>query len=184
MATCGIIARKTSGGFEGRYHHWDSYPDGLGRALYRMYHEHFQQDIQAMLHFLIDEHQAGWSTLVETDLAMTPGWTTFVFEEPCPEPNTALSQVLYQDWQVRYTHALARWEATDGRRPRCYCHGLRHEEGRLITALNQEPDAEYLYVIDAGTCLMEIYQADDSKRLLGVVALDGPEPDWAQVQEA
>jgi len=53
MATRGVIARKTEDGFEGRYHHFDSYPTGLGETLFDLYNGHFKKDLTAMLKYLI-----------------------------------------------------------------------------------------------------------------------------------
>ena len=67
MSTRGCIARLTSRSpirFEGVYHHWDSYPSGLGRMLYLLWNEDFNRDTRAMLRELVDEHGAGWSTIV------------------------------------------------------------------------------------------------------------------------
>lgn len=67
MSTRGCIARLTGKApirFEGVYHHWDSYPSGLGRMLYTLWNQDFQRDTQAMLRELIDVHGAGWSTII------------------------------------------------------------------------------------------------------------------------
>ncbi len=76
MATRGIIAReKMDTTFEGRYHHWDSYfEDGLGETLCSLYQGYFQRDLKAMLRVLIDEHPAGWSSIVDRDFTLSPGW--------------------------------------------------------------------------------------------------------------
>lgn len=65
MSTRGAIARVTGDGFEGRYHHWDSYPTGLGKTLWEKYHGEFESDLERMLQALIDEHPSGWSTINE-----------------------------------------------------------------------------------------------------------------------
>jgi hypothetical protein len=63
MSTRGVIARKTGSGFRGVYHHWDSYPSGLGKMLFELRNKKFKGDTQKMLKFLIDEHPNGWSTI-------------------------------------------------------------------------------------------------------------------------
>jgi hypothetical protein len=56
MSTNGIIARSTGEGtFAGRYHHWDSYPSGLGTTLVELYRGHFNRDLDRMLQVL------GWA---------------------------------------------------------------------------------------------------------------------------
>lgn len=72
MSTHGTILRSNHTGV---YHHFDSYPNGLGRALWNLLHGHFKGDTKAMLKVLIDEHSAGWSTIVDSDFSMSPGYT-------------------------------------------------------------------------------------------------------------
>ena len=73
MSTRSVIARPTETGFLGRYHHWDGYPAGLGATLYENYRGHFQRDLDAMCRFLLDDHPAGFSTIVGRDpLLATP----------------------------------------------------------------------------------------------------------------
>ncbi len=66
MATRGAIFRKDEDGMVGRYHHWDSYPAGLGRTLYHWYGK-FDGDLRRMMEYLIDRHPAGWSTIVDRE---------------------------------------------------------------------------------------------------------------------
>jgi hypothetical protein len=66
MSTNGIIARPKGDGWEGRYHHWDSYPSGLGKALWSAYHERFARNLHFMTKVLIDQHPAGWSTIISS----------------------------------------------------------------------------------------------------------------------
>ena len=70
VSTRGVIARQKGDAFEGRYHHWDSYPSGLGKALWELAHNEFKGDIEGMLRILIDEHPAGWSTIVNKDFSL------------------------------------------------------------------------------------------------------------------
>ena len=74
MGTRGAIARKTKDGFEGRYHHWDSYSDGLGEALFKLCRGHFGGDFTTMVRTLIDDHPGGWSTIIGADWALVPGF--------------------------------------------------------------------------------------------------------------
>lgn len=61
--------------WSGRYHHWDSYPKGLGKTLWELYHGQFKKDIRRMLRVLIDEHPAGWSTINRKDFSLEPGYS-------------------------------------------------------------------------------------------------------------
>jgi hypothetical protein len=63
MSTRGAIGRKVGKGFKGVYHHWDSYPSGLGHYLWIIRNKWFKGDTKKMLNFIIDEHPAGWSGL-------------------------------------------------------------------------------------------------------------------------
>jgi hypothetical protein len=73
MGTRGCIARRTGEfSFKGRYHHWDSYPSGLGAALFALNRGHFGGDTAAMLRVLLDEHKAGWSTILGADFSLPP----------------------------------------------------------------------------------------------------------------
>jgi hypothetical protein len=105
MSTHGTILREN---LTGAYHHFDSYPEGLGRALWHLLHTHFNGDVKQMLKVLIDEHPAGWSTIVDTDFALTPG---------------------YSDYHQR---------STNSNQPECYCHGQRHEDPNPVRGLDAE----------------------------------------------
>lgn len=75
MSTRCIIAQETAGGWEGRYCHFDGYPKGIGVTLYNAFDGHFGRDLQALQKFLIDDHPAGWSGLVDCDFSKKPGYT-------------------------------------------------------------------------------------------------------------
>lgn len=84
MSTRSVIARKTQTGFTGVYHHWDGYPSGLGAMLFELRNGHFKRDTQAMLRYLIDEHPAGWSTIINADFSLPSG--------PRPDSNLEICQ--------------------------------------------------------------------------------------------
>lgn len=84
MSTHGAIARLTAPGrWVGRYHHSDSYPSGLGRTLFRLYHEVFNRDLTAMLKMLIDDHPAGWSSIVDKDFNHPTGYQRYSLGPSC-----------------------------------------------------------------------------------------------------
>jgi hypothetical protein len=129
VSTNGIIARSTGERtFVGRYHHWDSYPSGLGVALVDLYRGHFKRDLTRMLHVLLDEHPAGWSTIVHKDFALKPGFTN-IAQRP--------EGMSIEEFQNRRLN----------RRPQCYCHGHRHEEG-WIADEKSDCGAEWAYVFE------------------------------------
>lgn len=169
MGTRGVIARVTGDGFEGRYHHWDSYPTQLGRSLYTFAQ---QIGVKRLLEILVDEHVVGWSTINGHDITKTPGYLE-LGKRHDGEPE-------------RFTDAHTAWERTQG--PQCYCHGDRHEtEPLLITDVSADAGAEWAYAINEDTLGMVVYKrvytSSESKwRLVGVVHLDAPEPDWAALE--
>src|SRR5713101_1659792 len=129
MSTNGIIARSTGEGtFQGRYHHWDSYPSGLGVALVELYHCHFKDDLTRMLQVLLDKHPAGWSTIVHKDFNLKSGYTNI---------GTRPDGMSIEEFQNQRLN----------RRPQCYCHGHRHEEGFLHDE-KSDCGAEWAYVFD------------------------------------
>jgi hypothetical protein len=177
MSTRGCIARlqqRSPLEFKGVYHHWDSYPSGLGRTLFRIRRRDFNGDTKAMLNALIDKHAAGWSTIVGRDFALTPGFCT--------------ARVPGQDTD------------DEDKRPECYCHGDRSEEGWTVTHKNAAGSGvEYAYVFDGprmlilgsfccdGAKMVGMFGVGDPKAIWSVIAevdLDGPEPDWTAMDTA
>ena len=159
MSTRSVIARPSgSGSFEGRYHHFDGYPSGLGRQLYRLYHGVFKHNLDRMCAVLLYEHPAGWSTIIAE-------WSS--------------------DATTRETGSRDRQPSTSpfDEGPSCYCHGSRHQPGHLITERSADGAfCEYAYVLERNghnRSVMRILSAGDGRwPLLGIVDLDGPEPDW------
>ncbi len=154
MSTRSVIARQVGDGFVGRYHHSDGYPSGVGAALYKLYNGHFKQDAKRMLEVLIDEHPAGWSTIV----------------------GRTLGEVA--DFGKRIGFRERDHGTTDC--PQCYCHGSRHEEAYEITDQDVPFDIEYIYVINEHAALMTIISKHTD--LFYTVRLDGPEPDWKAIE--
>lgn len=74
MSTRGVIGVSRDGRtWFGRYHQFDSYPEGLGLALQECY-RHFGGDIERMLHYLLEEHRSGWRTIVQADFNLPAGF--------------------------------------------------------------------------------------------------------------
>jgi hypothetical protein len=148
MSTRGIIARKTGEGtFAGRYHHWDSYPEGLGKTLVMLHQGHFKGDLGRMLEVLIDEHPAGWSTINGKDFSLKPGYVDSCYPEAIRKLTGKAYDKAVEDWK----------NTADQRRPICYCHGKRHEEDDLCTE-KTNCGAEWIYVFDIDTHKMEIFK--------------------------
>jgi len=198
MATRGAIARLTNVlplQWSGRYHHWDSYPDGLGRELWKLYQGHFGRDLDRMLRDLLDEHPAGWSNLSSFGASL--------------------------DLERGLANALTTGDPVDtpgASGPNCYCHGERQEEAWEVNQGNASGSGvEWVYVftssyaaaLDAsdpigkatrqdamlilssytpsGRKAIGMFGMGDPKahwRLAAVVDLKGPEPDWNAIQES
>jgi hypothetical protein len=173
----------------GRYIHADGYPSGVGKTLYHAIREHFQGDIAAALKLLIDDHPAGWSALAGADFTLKPGFTNF----------SVPKKYRHKDGSTDWT---AFWNSPLQRRPRCYCHGQRHEERADLTldkasswgceyAYVVSPESRKLYVLSSytkdgdkmiGMCGMG--DEDAAWKLLAEVDLDGEEPDWEKLDRA
>lgn len=175
MSTRGCIARlqrKAPLEFKGVYHHWDSYPSGLGRTLFRIRRQDFNGDTNAMLNVLIDQHGAGWSTIVGRDFTLTPGFRGASLSNACAKGEDA--------------------------RPECYCHGSRDEEGWAVTHENAAGSGiEYAYVFDGSKMLVVGSFRSNGVKMVGMfgmgdpgatwsviaaVDLNGPEPDWSVME--
>ena len=174
MSTRGCIARlqrRAPLEFKGVYHHWDSYPSGLGRALFRLRSTCFARDTEAMLRALIDEHPAGWSTIVGATFSKVPGFRN------------------------RGSQGTA-----DDDAPQCYCHGDRSESDWAVTQRNAAGSGvEYVYAFDGAAMLvLGSYCADGEKmigmfgagdhaagwRIIAEIDLDGSAPDWKALDGA
>jgi hypothetical protein len=85
MSTNGVIAMpKGLHNFLGRYHHWDSYPAGLGVTLINGKNKYFSGDVRRMIeHFVINE-KAGWSTVIAYNPAGPASWD-YDHEKPYPQ---------------------------------------------------------------------------------------------------
>jgi len=62
VSTRGCIARVHGDGFRGVYHHFDAYPQALGKKLFDLAQT---RDLSDMARELIDDHPAGWIALGE-----------------------------------------------------------------------------------------------------------------------
>ena len=197
MGTRACIARKTPQGFQGRYHHWDGYPTGLGKALFTLYEGHFRRDLEAMLKTLVDDHPAGWSTICDKDFGIEPG-----FEERTPCVLCGKEYSYNHDQENGHEFRLSN-------RPRCYCHGDRREGPWEVNQKNAAGSGcEWAYVFERvnGKDIMHILSSYCSSRgikgqkMIGcfgygdrsavwveifAVDLDAQEaPDWAAIADS
>src|SRR3990167_6687419 len=160
MSTRSVIARPVEGpegSWEGRYHHSDGYPSGVGKTLWEHLHGDYAGDIFGMLQFLIDDHPGGWSSINNHDWSQPPGFRN-------------LSKPAKKSWDDFFAE-----EHKKG--PACYCHGDRSEKGWLETG-GGEGTKEWLYVIDPlrETFRVQGYNVDHT------FPIAGTEPDWAALE--
>lgn len=196
MATRGAITRLVSSNpirFSGVYHHWDSYPESLGKTLWELYHAVFGKDMDALLKMVVDEHPAGWSSLHTSTFAS--------IQSIGAEPN---------DTELRMRNDLARLTgaAELSSDLNCYCHGERSEEGWEVNERNAAGSGiEYCYAFGDGDksilepagrntmFVLSSYRLNGDKmigmfgfgdgkakwRVIAEVDLNGDEPNWEHI---
>ena len=215
MGTRGFIGRTTepNESVPGVYHHWDSYPSGLGSTLYAVIRGHFRGDIAAALAYLIDDHPAGWSTINGKDFALTPGFTEHD-QEVCDVCERNVWEHYRQYYEGKGIPVPADAEpvgefglyhrpiAREHSQPECYCHGGRNEEAWDLTLDKAAGSGcEYAYIISPESRTMYVLSSycDDGEKMIGMfgmgdegaewkqireVDLDGPEPYWERMGDA
>ena len=199
MSTRGVIARTKGDGFTGRYHHWDSYPEGLGETLYQWAQ---RMPLEQMLHLLLDEHPVGWSTIVGTDPDLLPGFVDSTNPErrcvvcgmriwehyrqyygidgrpPLPEKFAHIPQNVY----LLTDHPPKPEKFPTDSRPQCYCHGERHEPPHeAVTEKNAAAmGCEYAYVFDEKARVMHILSSycKDGHKMIGMFGMGDKEAVW------
>jgi hypothetical protein len=172
MGTRGCIARvKGPGQFEGRYHHWDSYPTGLGATLYKAYHGHFKKDLPAMLKYLIDDHPAGWSTINKADFSQAPGYEEGGFETK--GPNCYCHGGRSDDaWLVTQSNA------SDSGVEYTYAFDVEHNAMLVLSSYIKKSGAKMIGMFGSGAKAKDVEWT-----CIGAVKLDEPEPNWSVMGE-
>ena len=156
MSTRSVIARPTKSGFVGRYHHWDGYPSGLGATLCKAYHGHFQRNLDAMCRFLLDDHPAGFSTIVGRDLSLACGF------------------------------APRSLDGTTAKHPECFCHGDRSEEPQELTEKDAAGcGCEYAYLLISAEDqpMMRILSSytRSGDKMIGAFGCGDPDAVWREI---
>jgi len=148
MSTRGVIATGEVGAYwYGVYHHSDSYPSGLGKAIFRGIRDAFGGDTFSFEHEFIRSSaaMAGWRTIVDADLSLPP--------------------VVGDSWDV---DAAGPW-------------AFPAKDGEIeITSRTAPGWLEYAYVL-WGNRMSILSNFDDTWVKIAVVELDGPEPDWSEL---
>lgn len=163
MSTRGAIAVPTDTGWQGRYHHSDAYPTRLGRELFALYHNAFAGDHAAMARVLIDDHPAGWSTVIATYF-------------PRPFDREAFDRAGYRGVMSD------EW----GLYPECYCHGQRDEAEQTLTCRCPDDTTgcgpeliEWAYVITPDALQVFSARPFGVHRLIALVPWERDSaPDW------
>lgn len=167
MGTRGVIAKPLADGWEGRYHHWDSYPTALGATLWAAHHGHFAQSVEAMIEYLIDNEPIGWSTINGYDLALGPCWV-----ESNELPKNADGWADYS--KVGPQSYSERGETQDG-------------DGYIRFTGAEGEDfmgAEWAYVLGPREMFVWDVPYRGNPKLVAAVSWDGPEPEWGIIENS
>jgi hypothetical protein len=215
MSTRGSIGRWVGGNpvrFFSVYHHWDSYPSGLGKTLWDLYHGYFKEDLEAMLKVLIDDHPAGWSSINGADFNLPAGYSEW------PNQDTLCESCGKEDWRHYKQYYKGKKERLPARKhwnptndvlvlghspvhssenepaagPKCFCHGGRSEKGSVVTEENASGmGCEWVYAFDVkgGKRLMHILSSYcDPKgefageKMIGAFGCGDPKAIWKDVE--
>lgn len=164
MGTRGVIARRIDeSSFSGVYHHWDSYPSGLGASLWRAYHASFDRSLERMLEFLLSH---SWSTIVGKDLALQPGWGTSIEDAPACYCHGERSESV-----CRFTESNAASSGCE------YCYTFYTENGRdrmCILSSHNSDNSKMIGAFGMGNP-DAIWQPVAG---IGEIDLLGSEPEW------
>lgn len=200
MSTRGVIAVQHGHGFKGRYHHFDSYPSGLGRTLYYWANK---MPRDKLIKLLIDEHPAGWSTIVGRDLTKEPGYVDlFNVNREC----AICGRMIWEHYKQYYGRdgrpplpkeyeVIDKWLITDhspepvklpdDNRPSCYCHGTRSENiDQVLTEQNaQACGCEYAYVFNDDLSAMTIYSSycTNGEKMIGMFGCGDENAVWVEI---
>lgn len=193
MATRSMIGRfDENNRIVGRYVHWDGYPSGVGQTLHKAFAKHFGGSAEIMATYFIDEHPAGWSSVMNADFSLPAGFRE-VDDKPSPFIFSSSGEPISNPNYVN--------------QPECYCHGSRQEpEDTLICNCGEGDNSgcqplsiEYIYgLAEEGLHIyyhVEVagefdppYEGTNYRPpkychvLYGILPWDQP-VDWAQVEE-
>jgi hypothetical protein len=149
VSTRGIVARvgKNEGEFSGRYTHSDSMPMSRGPLLWKMLHEEFTGDLKRMLRYLIDEHKAGWSSLIPEHRSCychpeNTNRADFKGRRPEPAQTFTHKNVTDSDAEWLYVFDVNEW--------RLCVRDLRHDAESIVDLKGPEPTPEQWRIIECG----------------------------------
>lgn len=182
MSTHGVIAFAKRTGtssltWEGRLHASDSYPNGLGRELWKQFRGFFGGSFEAARQYLYHDHPAGFSTIVGADLSLPCGYTNDYGRNYEKQPDGR------PDFSKPLPHGAP-----------CFCHGDREDEHYSVT---DDEGAHYpwLYLfIDMGyTVELRVYTDAEQEGAEGVTLSiwqevgridlsESTEPNWDHIE--
>lgn len=162
VSTHGAIVRITHDGFIGRYHHFDSYPAGLGKYLWITCHKYFRGDPEAMLKVLIDEHPGGWSTIINGKFSRD-----LINRESGYSPECYCHPYNAKGWG---SHKTPTWgDALNGDRT-------------PITRFNITQDISYVYAFDKNKRMHIMTWKNDDLFTFSLFDLSAEEVNWDALQ--
>lgn len=203
MSTRSAIARPDAGfaqtgDFTGRYHHWDGYPQGLGKTLYRTLNQknllgksiakatktsakrNAVEFREAVLHHLLDEHTGGFSSINGVH-----------FTTPDPK-NPKKCKHCWRDIPPKdEPHDKYGLYCNGHGKVECHCHpesafadGRKPERDWTITHKNaSECGCEWVYVVDAKAGKMYVLSSvnEDGSKMIGMFGFGNPDAKWQPV---
>jgi hypothetical protein len=181
MSTRSVIARwtnKEAGEWAGTYHHWDGYPTGLGAHLFGLIRDKYKGDVNRALKELVDDHPAGWSTLMRSRIGK-PECYCHPEGGGAEESETPMTQATASAVGCEWAYVLdpdARTMSVLG----SYTGEWMVEQGKKAGV----PDEEQ---VPTGTKMIGMFGMGDpsaSWQVVAEVSLDGPEPDWQAIETA
>ncbi len=163
MSTRGAIVHLTNREpvrFTGVYHHWDSYPQGLGATLWHAWHGHFGGSTEQMLRVLIEDHPAGWSTINGAD-----------FSKPAGYGHRAGPECYCHGERSEEAHTVTEEDAAG-----IGCEWVyAFDEGRMLVLRSLRPN---------GVPMIGMFGSGDPEsawRIAATIDLAGTEPDWSAI---
>jgi hypothetical protein len=174
----------------------------LGLAIQQNANGLFKGDLVGLMHLLIDEHPAGWDSIVDKDLTLTAGRQEMIPDNSlpctiCGEYGAAhLCQNIKDHPQPypcgkNYAFHLGHEHQADpaeveklARYPQCLCHGEGRDEEWTVTPENiGDSWCEWAYVVDVAAHTMEVLASHHDWKKLLTVNLDRAGTAWAKKLE-
>lgn len=84
--------------WHGVYVHFDGYPDGVGRGLWRLYHTDYAQNLDEMLTEIVENVPQGWSSMADMTRADIQAKKDAFIDDPTgrlTQDNASLGEWLY-----------------------------------------------------------------------------------------